>query len=181
MHVVYCMLSKIVEIVKLLILAGLVIVLCACERRDNQFEAEARFAFGVMRSLDEFARTNPGVSVTSLVQLVPTPENYPHNWHDRFKRFGGHAGFTTSIYEKYVFFPAGLTNRWLDGELVAINAQAFPAPRGGMQRTMILRGDERHRYRPVPEAVVQRVLRELGVSEPTAPPRPPPSAPLEVD
>lgn len=156
---------------------------CGCERREKQYTAEGQTALQIIRLLEHHHVEYQGVTVTNLSQLTDMwNRGYPHFWHRRFGRFGKHKGFTNSFYEKYLFFPSGLTNQLFDGELVLMNAQPYPDPDGTLERSVIIRTGESFHWRTISEERIQRFFKELGIPEPKPTPMPPPPpAPPEVE
>jgi hypothetical protein len=113
--------------------------------------------------------------ITNLAQLfVVAKRDYPHEWHYRFQRFGKNAGFTNSFFEKYVFFPSGVTHPRLEGDFYFMNARPYPGPDGEMQRTIVFKAADGYRRVVLGEDYVQRILKEAGVTEPEPVAMPPP-------
>jgi len=110
--------------------------------------------------------------------------SYPHSWDQRLRAFGKDAGFTNSIFEKYIFPLHGLTNRVAEGEILLLNAQPFPGPER-LGRIVISRiGTGLNDYRRVwlPERRIQQIFAEAGMEIPKAIPMPPPPpAPIEEE
>jgi hypothetical protein len=118
----------------------------------------------------------PGVTITNLEQVYRgLNREYPHSAHDDFRPYGKHAGFKTSFFEKYVFFPPGNTSHVAQGEVHFMNAQPFPLRGSGMGRRVV----RRNARFAMKEERVQQMLAEDGL-KPLAlgtislpPPRPP--------
>ena len=152
-----------------------------CEKQEKQNTAEAQTVLGTMRILKDYDLAHPGVRVTNLSQLFPVGDQiYPHHWHRRFAAFGKSAGFTNSIYEKYVFFRPGVTSRWMEGDVVFMNTSPYPGP-DGLKRSMVSKGAGVYHWKTLSEDQVQRLLKESGITEPRPavfpppPPEPPPA------
>ena len=156
--------------------------LAGCEHRDQQFELEARTVFGLMNMLRWYESDNPGVQVTNLSQLFwGLNRDYPYAWDKQFRMFGKDAGFRNSFFERYVFFPAGITNSHFDGQLVFMNAQPYPEARGGMERTVVFKAAGGYYRRTLGEERVQQLFKDAGIDEPRPLEMPPPPpAPLDT-
>jgi len=128
---------------------------------------------------------HPGDRVTNLAQLfTERGGGYPHSWDRRLRAFGNHAGFTNSIFVKYIFPLHGLTNRVAEGEVLLLNAQPFPDPDGPGRMVISRVGTGLNDYRRVwlPERRIQQIFAEAGMEIPKALPLPPPPpAPLEEE
>jgi hypothetical protein len=164
----------------LVLLLGASTLLSACRHREQQYEIEARTINGILRLLDDYSFEFPDTRVTNLAQIfAASGQDYPHGWHRGLIKFGKHAGFTNSFYEKYVFFPPGMTNRWMEGELLLMNAQCYPGPGADLLRDVLSRSGNRYSHRTLAETAIQRFLKESGIAEPKpVPMAPPPSEPL---
>src|SRR5207247_4597811 len=82
----------------------------------------------------------------------------------------------------YVFLPPGVTNRWVQGELIFMNAKPFPDSRGELTRMIISRVGRSYsqfRYASYPEFQVQEIFKDAGIDIPKPPttPEPPPARP----
>jgi len=154
-----------------------VVFLYGCKPSEKQYEAEGQAMKGILNLINMYTYRFPGVPVTNLAQLFAAEgQGYPHTWHRRFIAFGKHAGFTNSFYEKYIFFPAGITNRWIEGEVTFMNARPYPGPDGQLQRTVISRISTGYFRQVLGEKAVQQLFRDNGIVEPkpvTMPPPPP--------
>ena len=153
----------------------IVAILACCACRENQSAAEERAVIDITRALKWFRLESPSVTVTNLVQVLNPGNVYARSLHETFKHFGRNAGFRNSIYEKYAFFPPGITNAvGLEGtKLVMMNAQPFPN-REGMKRYVVMNGGDRYGYTLMPEWQVKGMLNDLGLPEPKVTPMPPP-------
>jgi hypothetical protein len=162
---------------------GMALLLCSCEHRVKQFEAEAHAIFGLQNLLKEYEAVYPGVRVTNVSQLfIDLDRSYPHEWHQQFNGFGNTAGFTNSIYEKYVFFPSGITNPKFEGELLLMNAKPYPSPKGEMERSLVSKSAGVHHWITLREDRIQQFFKEAGIAEPKPVVMSPPSpAPPETD
>jgi len=166
---------------RILICACIALLMClSCSRRPSQEEMEAQ----TLRWVDKWVRLYevkfPGITITNLDQVYRGLDRaYPHSVHDELKPYGKHAGFKTSFFEKYVFFPLGNTSHWAQGEVAYMNAQPFPLREGnGMGRRLVFRNSS-YRYHTMSEERVQRMLTEDGLKPlplgtiSLPPPRPP--------
>lgn len=161
-----------------LFLCSIVSVLAGCEPRQKQFEVEARTVFGLIKMLESYELEHPGVPITNLSQVFSGLEReYPHNWHKQLNAFGKFAGFTNSFYERYVFFPSGVTNSRIGGELVCMNAIPYPAPYNEMNRSLVAKAANRYFRVPLREEQIQHLLKEANIPEPKPVPMPAPPAP----
>jgi hypothetical protein len=156
------------------------VLMCGCQKKQEQYEAEAQTTFEIIRLLDLHASDPNQTHPTNLFQLLELhQQGYPHVWHRRFAAFGKHAGFTNSIFEKYVFFPSGITNQWIEGELVLMN-KPYPGSDGRLQRNLISKTGNRYAYQVHREESVQALFKEAGIVEPKSIAMPqPPFAPEE--
>lgn len=157
--------------------------LSACSSEEQQHTIEAQTIFGVLRLLPLYEHSYPGVQITNLAQVIAgLQRDYPYGWHERLKRFGKYAGFTNSIFEKYVFFPPGITNAKFEGELLLMNAVPYPNAYGEMERTIISKTKDVHHRRTLPEDRIQHLFKETGIAEPKPTPMPsPPAIPPELE
>ncbi len=152
--------------------------LLGCAPDEKQHVVESQVIFGILRLLPIFEHSHPGVQMTNLAQVVAgLDRDYPYGWHEQLLRFGKRAGFSNSIYEKYVFFPPGLTNRLFEGELVMMNAEPYPDAAGEMGRTLISKEGGVFFRQSIREARVQQLFKDGNVLEPKPMPMPPPPAP----
>jgi len=118
---------------------------------------------------------HPGIRITNLPQVfIAAEQGYPQQWHGRFETFGKQAGFTNSFYEKYAFFSPGITNPWMEGELVLMNARPYPGPEDKLLRNVVSRSGNRYFRQSLSETAIQRFLKESSVAEPKPVPMPPP-------
>lgn len=151
-----------------------------CSKREEQYAVEQKTIFGISRLLKLYA-TNPGLPITNLQQVyyglgVP----YPHESDKEFRRFGHYAGFTNSFFEKYVFFPQGVKHQLISGDLLFMNAVPYPGPDGKLQRMVVSRSHDIFYKKSIAEESVQRILKDVDITEPKPVPMPPPPpVPLE--
>jgi hypothetical protein len=152
-------------------------------RHLDQYEAEAKAIFGIMRMLAHYDLEHPNARPTNLSQLfLVSEQDYPYEWGRQFRTYGNNAGFTNSIYEKYVFFPPGITNRRVTGEIVLMNAHPYPANNGELQRTIVSKSAEGYHREPIGEDLIQTLFKEAGVVVPKPPLAPrPPLAPPQIE
>jgi hypothetical protein len=157
-----------------------------CRQRRSQITEEYEAARAVANMLQIYEWDHPNMPITNLLQAAQAlPKGYPHGLHNKFKRFGKHAGFKNSFYEKYVFLPPGMTSpvapRFLrglfEGELVFMNAQPFPNSERKLGRILVSRPGntyQEYRLRWLEEEHVQQMFREIGIHIPKPTPMPPP-------
>lgn len=159
-----------------------------CSRESPQFEAEGQTINEIFRLLPIYVAEHPDIRIVSAEQLLTNHTgivgDYPHQWHRRFQRYGRHAGFTNSVYEKYVFFAPGIRNSKIEGELFLMNAAPYPGSTGEMQRKVVSKTSDSFHCQTFSEQTVQLMLKESGIAEPkpirmpTPPPAPPEAAPM---
>jgi hypothetical protein len=162
--------------------AGLAFLLWGCQRDEarQQYSIEGR-TVGRIINLLQLHDAKPGTPVTNLAQAFADLDvDYPHTWHRQFKAFGKHAGFTNSFFEKYIFFPPGITNYWIDGELLFMNAKPYPGPRGEVMRTVISKGGKVYYHQVFLEERVQQIFKEASIAIPKVTPMPAVPAPPEA-
>ena len=153
-----------------LFLSALLVCLPACSPREEQYIAEGQTAHKVVSLLQMFQIENPGTRPTNLIQLFGGENGrYPHAWHQRFQAYGKDAGFTNSIFEKYLFLPNGITNRLIQGEALVMNAQPFSNAQGRGRIVISRVGLDVNDYRRtwIEENRIQGIFAQLGVEIPT--------------
>src|SRR5688572_18649607 len=107
-------------------------------------ELEGRSAGAIRFCLDLYEANNPGVTITNVPQVLAGTMDLSH-WHSshpalleiEFRKLGKYAGFTNSLYEKYVRVPPGVTNRAFPKEPIFMNAYAFPDYDGRYGRMVV--------------------------------------------
>jgi hypothetical protein len=167
-----------------MLLGAAFISLLGCDRKTQELrELEGNAAAAIYRALDRYEASNPTMEVTNLPQVFNAVTELSR-WHIlhpaffdlEFRKFGQHAGFTNSFYEKYVRVPATVTNRAFPDGAIFMNAQPVPDYDGGFGRYVIWReGPQYHRSSWVPEDQIQEAFRHAGVSipKPIQMPKPP--------
>jgi hypothetical protein len=162
----------------------LVSLALGCQKKPTQADIEWQTASRIASLLKLHETLHPDGRVTNLAQLFAALERpYPYSWHQDFKPFGPQAGFENSIYEKYVFPPPGMTNRFLEGEILLLNAQPFKDPEGQLRRIVISKvGEGMSGFRITwrEDEIVQKIFADAGEQIPKAvpmlsPPRPSPT------
>jgi hypothetical protein len=154
----------------LLILAVVMASFSGCAKREPQSTLEHQTVIAIANMLMTYEFRHPSVHVTNLAQIYTgLNKPYPHRWHHQFARYGKDAGFTNSFYGRYVFLPAGLTNRFVEGELVMMNAVPFPDSTGRLGRMVLSRVGgtyQQWRFRWFAEQDVQSLFAQLGTTIP---------------
>lgn len=167
---------------KTLLWTLLISCLPGCSPAEKQHTVEAQTIFGVIRLLPIYEHSYPAVPITNLAQMITGLErDYPYGWHQGLMRFGKYAGFTNSIYEKYIFFPPGVTNPKFEGELLLMNARPYPSANGKMGRTVVSKAAGIYHRNVLREERIQQVFKEAGIVEPKAVTMPPPPVPLKEE
>jgi hypothetical protein len=146
-------------------------LICGCRQREEQDEAEGQSILGVMRLPQSHEWEDPGVQVTNLAQLFRVGATYPHDWHRRLLKFGKHAGFTNSVFEKYIFLPPGITNRFVIGEIVLMNAKPYPGS-DGLERSVVSKAAGVYHWGTYREQYIQQLFRR-ALPNPSRHPCPP--------
>lgn len=136
----------------------------SCARLSSQETMEGQTISTVNRWVRMYLLDQPGATITNLEQVYTgLPQRYPHTLHEAFGRYGKHAGFSNSFFEKYVFFPPGTTSALAGGEVVFMNAQPFPLnSEKGIGRYVVLK-DASVRMRSLNEKTIQSMLIEEGI------------------
>jgi hypothetical protein len=125
------------------------------------------------------------VSITNVPQVLDGTMDlsrwhimHPARLESDFRKFGQHAGFTNSFYEKYVRVPPGVTNRAFPQEAIFMNAYPVPDYDGGYGRYVIWReGPQDYRNNWAPESQIQEAFKRAGVPIPQVTPMPKPPRP----
>jgi hypothetical protein len=119
----------------------------------------------------------PSRTITNAEQVfIDTGTPYPERWHHYFRAFGKHAGFKNSVFEKYVLVPS-IRHPAVTGELVMLNATAFPNDTGAFGRVLVSKtgtGVEDWMQTWFPEEEVQRIFQDAGQTIPKPVPMAPP-------
>ena len=138
-----------------------------CRLHEEQDTVESKTIFQIIKALQNYEIDHPQDRVTNLVQLFEASgKPYPNFWHEEFSRYGKNAGFKRSIYEKYIFFSPGITNRLFEGELFLMNARPYPGPGGERKRNIVSKIGHQFYWRTLQESAVQRIFQEAGIAEP---------------
>jgi hypothetical protein len=164
------------------VLLSLALGVTACVRDAERTQAEARTARDIIRCLDIYALSHRDSRPTNLFQVFAGVNyDYPYSLHERFSRFGERKGFSNSFYEKYVFPPPGVTNRFMGvfGEVLLLNAEPYPDQQRVLQREVICLTSNGHALVTLTEDLVEKVFSEAGqqIPKPLVMPAPPPAPP----
>ncbi len=174
-------------------------LLCAlasgCREKPDQTSEEYNGASFIAKVVGFHDRQFTNAPATNLQQaFVATHWPYPERYHQYFRAYGKHAGFKSSLFEKYVFVPARFTNNSVMGEIVLLNAEAFPNRNGKLGRMIISKTDlvdTGWMVKWYPEEQVREIFRAAGQKIPDPPgpipppheilPLPPPPLPARVE
>lgn len=139
------------------------IVFCAgCSRLNPQADTEAKFAGDITGWLKRYESEVSRSPVTNLSELFPLAKHgYPYFHHRQLSEHGKYSGFTNSLVEKYSFFWPRFTNRFVQGEVICMNAQPFPGYGDGLYRIYIAQSDGAYIHRAIPEMMAQRIFAEM--------------------
>lgn len=158
---------------------------CIKREQRQQFELESFTAGTIQRSLSLHEGNSSGEPITNVAQifammdLTSAHRGHPYVLQQRFREFGPTAGFTNSIYEKYVILPRGITNRAIKGEMTLMSAQPFQDLDGRAIRMIIWKaGEQDYRSTELREERVQEMFRDINRTIPVpermpSPPIPP--------
>jgi hypothetical protein len=153
----------------------------SCREKVAQISIEQRMALGLVYLLGPYETQHPGLELTNVSQLYANAgAGYPYPEGKLLRQFGTYAGFTNSIYEKYVFTSANARPKTAQGELILLNALPFPNGDGTLGRMAISKaapGAGGYRIMWYSEHQVERIFREAGITIPKS--RPMPSPPPE--
>lgn len=156
----------------------------ACSSRNKHYEVERQTALDIVGFLKVYELDHRDVRPTNLFQVFAgVGKHYPHFLHERFASYGAHAGFSNSFYEKYAFLPPGVTSRFVEGEILLLNAHPYSDPYGKLERNVISRATEGYKWRTLQEDTIQRMFKETGqrIPKPTPMPPPPPAPSMNTD
>ena len=117
------------------ILAATFFILGGCRYINPQEDVESKFAQDQIKCMTIHEISSTNIPVTNITQLFLA--GYPHVAHEKLLRFGKHAGFKTSLVEKYIFFWPRLKHPNLFGEVICMNAHPFPDTDGRLGRFYI--------------------------------------------
>lgn len=157
----------------------LLFALCAtgCEKRERrrQIELEGLTAATIQKFLTLHEGTSAGEPITNVAQifammdLTSAHRVHPYVLQQRFREFGRNAGFKSSIYDKYVILPHGLTNRAIKGEMILMSAEPFPDLDGHPVRMVIWKAAKQdYRQTELLERRVQEIFSEANIPIPRA-------------
>jgi hypothetical protein len=134
--------------------------------RTDLVTLEHQTAYDLIRRIQLHDAMYPQVRVTNLAQVFATDlMKYPTYLHEKFLKYGRHAGFQTSIHERYVFAEAGLTIPYVRGDVVLLNSMPYPNYDGELERMVISRtgpGYDGYHANPLAERLVQQMFAEAG-------------------
>jgi len=156
--------------------------MAGCVREADRAQAEASTARDIIWCLDIYALSHRDTRPTNLFQVFAGVNyDYPYSLHERFSRFGERKGFSNSFYEKYVFPPPGVTNRFMGvfGEVLLLNAEPYPDQQRVLQREVICLTSNGHALVTLTEDLVKKVFNEAGqqIPKPLVMAAPPPVPP----
>jgi hypothetical protein len=162
---------------------------CGRENLEQQFALEHETAGVIQQLLALHEATSPQVAVTNLAQtfasidLTRLHRKHPYFYQSEFQKFGKHAGFKDSFYEKFILFSPGISisNPPISGVLVVLSAETFLDMEEKPVRMLTWRaGSQDYRSISLAEDRVQRIFKELGLSIPKPLPSPPAAPPTDV-
>ena len=173
------------------LIGGLLAILCAagCAKRDRRRQSELEsFAAGTLQRFLSLRESSSGIQpITNVAQvfagmdLTRVHRGHPYVLQEKFREFGASAGFTNSIYEKYVVLAPGLTNHAIKGEMILMSARPFPDLDGRLIRIVIWRaGAEDYRSTEIAEGRIQEIFQEMNRPIPAPVPMPPPDPPPDL-
>ena len=145
----------------------------AAGERAAQSNVEARYAQKLCSAIGLARAVNQGIMPTNIIQVQPslTMEGWAM-WENVFRQFGDEAGFSNSIFEKYVFLPPGLKvpvgRVSVDG--ISMNAKIFLDDQGRAYRWIIYHYGDEIDCGPFAEEKVQEMLLQAGIKVPKPPP-----------
>jgi hypothetical protein len=155
--------------------------LSGCGRREaiELNELEEQVVGSMILPLTLYEAQFPNSRITNVAQIFAmldlsrSHRSHPYVFQERFRRFGERAGFTNSIYEKYVVVSAGITNHGFGGELLLMNAVPFRDVDRNLSRMVILRfASQDYRPQKITETDVQDIFQrnQLPIPIPAAMP-----------
>ena len=148
-----------------------------CRERPSQLTEEYNVAGYFVSRMGSYENRFPGAPITNLQEVVErTSTQYPARWHHELRAFGKDAGFTNSIFEKYVFTQTPFSNHVVGGDIVLLSAEPFPDRDGEYGRMIFSKwraGWDGWMFKWYPEEQVQEFFREAGQRIPKAVPMPP--------
>lgn len=153
-------------------------IMCSCQKPVDLPTLESQAASYMNKGLRAFANEVPGVKVTNTLQLFHYATTnsgiwgYPHWLEWKFRQFGKEAGFTNSLFEKYVVSPPGIKLHL--GELVMLSAHAYQGIDGKPSREVICYNGEHYINYTYSEQEIQDAFKIAGLVIPKASPLPPP-------
>lgn len=151
------------------------VLVTGCGRSElvalNELEQEAAGSLVLPLALYEAqfpdGRITNVAQVFGVLDLSRSHRSHPFVFQERFRRFDSQAGFTNSIFEKYVVIPAGITNEQTGGELVLMSATPFPDFEKVLTRMVIVRaGKQDYRASKIADSQVQEIFRRSGIAIP---------------
>jgi hypothetical protein len=164
-----------------LILAAVALLGCIKEKPQSYWESQA--ATTLIHYMNIYDGLNPQVPKTNVAQIITNIDDrpYPVELHREFLRYGRYAGFTNSLFEKYVFVPEAVTNLVKQGRPILMNSEPFPDTDKRLQRYIIYevpsQTEPTYSRALVSETVVQIAFKAVGMAIPE-PPRFPPAPPI---
>ena len=148
----------------------LVALAFGCREKNEQILVEHDTASFIAKVIGFYERRFPNAPVTNLqVVFQATGTPYPVRFDQQLRGFGRFAGFTNSLFEKYILAPAPFTNVSVTGKVVLLNAEPFPERSGKPGRIIVSKSDAVDTGWIVqwfPEEQVQQILRVSGEDVP---------------
>jgi len=159
----------------------LLTLVTGCRDGPDQAAVEYDGAAFFAKRIGFHERQFPNIRITNLQQVfVGTEVPYSERWHYQFLRFGKHAGFEASFFEKYAFVEHPFTNSAIVGEIALLNSEPFPDRQGRLGRMLLSKttlSSDGWMIKWYPEDQIQEMFRAAGQSIPKPPgPIPPPYA-----
>lgn len=169
-------------------LFSLAIFSAGCGPSQSQIDFEHRVVKGLVLQSTMLALDHPELALTNMVQLFNDSVKgnwlYPHNAESTLRQYGLSAGFTNSIYEKYVMPSQEVRHPTETGtRIFFLNGQPFQDEQGEAGRIIAWRagpGYTNYWSDWYPEAQVRKFFTDAGIAElprpvpmPPAPPAPP--------
>jgi len=129
-------------------IGGMLLIMVSCGRSPKQLSEESKSIGQIIDMLRMYSIIHSNGFPTNLQQLYEGVPNrsYPYGWHKDFKRYGKHAGFKTSFFEKYWFFPPDTTSQVARAEVILMSAQPYPFDAHGLGRSLIVKCQDRYEH-----------------------------------
>jgi len=145
-------------------------LLIGCKKHPSRASLEEHAIAHVVKQIGMYESLHPTAALTNALQLFRQCTNggwgYPSGVHRKLLASGASAGFTNSIYEKYVFIVPPIRDESLSGyALILLNAQPFEDPAHRLRRMVVLRTESApadFRVRDLDEVRIQRIFQSAG-------------------